>query len=170
MIELRYPTPEDAEPLAAAVRESLVELEPWMEWASDAYDADLARAWIAAQAANRDAGSAFEFLITDSRGVILGACGINRITSPPLRIANLGYWVRTSATANGIGPEATRQVARWAFSNTKLIRLEIVVAVGNDRSRRVAEKVGAVYEGTLRARLWTRGPQDALMYSLIRPQ
>jgi RimJ/RimL family protein N-acetyltransferase len=169
MIDLRYPTLEDAEPLTVAVRESLAELEPWMEWASDAYDAELARTWIAAQTANRETGSAFEFLITDSSGAILGSCGINRISPPPLRHANLGYWVRSSAAGNGIGPEAARRVAEWTFTNTNVVRVEIVVAVGNDRSRRVAEKVGATYEGILRARLWTRGPQDALMYSLIRP-
>lgn len=169
MIELRYPTLDDAEPLTVAVRESLRELEPWMEWASDAYDVELARRWIGDQLTHRESGTAFEFVITSAEGMILGACGINRISPPPLRLANLGYWVRTSASGKGIAPEAARRVAEWAFSNTDLVRLEIVTAVGNERSRRVAEKAGGQFEGVLRARLWTRGPQDARMYSLIRP-
>jgi len=169
MIELRYPVPDDAEPLAAAVRESLEDLEPWMEWASDAYDVAVARRWIGDQARNREARGAFEFLITGSDGAVLGCCGINRISPSPIRLANLGYWVRSSASGRGIAPEATRRVAAWGFGNTDLVRVEVVVAVGNHRSRRVAEKAGARFEGTLRARLWTRGPQDALMYSLVRP-
>lgn len=140
-----------------------------MEWATDAYDLDLARRWIEGQVQHRADGTAFEFLITDSSDEILGSCGINRISPPPLRLANLGYWVRSSASGKGIGPEAVRQVAQWAFGNTDLVRVEVVVAVGNNRSRRVAEKAGAQFEGVLRARLWTRGPQDALMHSLIRP-
>jgi RimJ/RimL family protein N-acetyltransferase len=170
MIELRYPTLEDAEPLTIAVRESLPELKPWMDWAEETYDVELARAWIGAQAQSREAGRAFEFLVTGPDGTILGACGINRISPPPLRLANVGYWIRSSVSGRGIACDAVRRLAHWALSSTRLNRLEIVVAVGNYRSRRVAEKVGAQFEGILRARLWTRGPQDAFMYSLIRSQ
>ena len=170
MLDLRYPTLEDAELLATAVRESLAELEPWMEWATSAYDVELARRWIRDQTGHRDAGTAFEFLIVDTAGEILGACGINRISPPPLRIANVGYWVRTAASGRGIAPEAAGRLVEWAFNNTNLVRLEIVTAVGNERSRRVAEKVGGYFEGVLRARLWTRGPQDARMYSVVRPE
>ena len=47
---------------------------------------------------------------------------------------------------------------------------EIVIAVGNRRSQRVAEKVGALREGVLRSRLvLPSGPSDAVMYSLVRP-
>ncbi|HYE66449.1 MAG TPA: GNAT family protein, partial [Pyrinomonadaceae bacterium] len=49
-----------------------------------------------------------------------------------------------------------------------LQRIEIVVAVDNWASQRVAEKVGATREGILRKRLLIHGrPQDALMYSLV---
>jgi RimJ/RimL family protein N-acetyltransferase len=50
------------------------------------------------------------------------------------------------------------------------MRLEIVCAVGNVRSQRVAEKVGALKEGVLRNRLLLpSGPSDAVMFSLVRP-
>jgi RimJ/RimL family protein N-acetyltransferase len=49
------------------------------------------------------------------------------------------------------------------------VRLEIVVAVGNTRSARAAEKAGAEFEGVLRARIQLHGfTHDARMYSLIR--
>ena len=100
---------------------------------------------------------------------MLGGCGINQI-NPMQRLANLGYWVRTSATGRGVAPAAVREVAAYAFRETDLIRLEIVVAVGNTRSQRVAEKVGATREGVLRSRvLLPSGPSDAVMYSLVRP-
>jgi RimJ/RimL family protein N-acetyltransferase len=85
------------------------------------------------------------------------------------RFANLGYWVRTSATRQGVATEAVRQVAEFAFGNTDLVRLEIVCAVGNDASQRVAERAGAAREGALRHRLLLHGqPVDAVMYSLVR--
>jgi RimJ/RimL family protein N-acetyltransferase len=62
-------------------------------------------------------------------------------------------------------------VAEHAFQETDLMRLEIVCAVGNVRSQRVAEKVGALREGVLRNRLLLpSGPSDAVMFSLVRPQ
>jgi len=87
------------------------------------------------------------------------------------RFANLGYWVRTSAMGCGVAPAAVRLVAEYAFRETDLIRLEIVGAVGNLRSQRVAEKIGAVREGVLRSRLLLpTGPSDAVMYNLLRPK
>ena len=69
----------------------------------------------------------------------------------------------------GVATEAVRQVADFAFGNTDLVRLEIVCAVGNDASQRVAERAGAVREGVLRHRLLLHGqPVDAVMYSVVR--
>ena len=54
-----------------------------------------------------------------------------------------------------------------AFEVTDLVRLEIVVAVGNVASHRVAEHAGAVREGTLRRRLILHGRlSDATMFAL----
>lgn len=56
-----------------------------------------------------------------------------------------------------------------AMENTNLIRLEILIAVGNTASQRVAEKVGAVREGILRKRLVLHDEaHDAVMFSLVR--
>jgi RimJ/RimL family protein N-acetyltransferase len=85
------------------------------------------------------------------------------------RCANLGYWVRSSATGQGVAPVAVRLLANWAFRETEILRLEILAAVGNRRSQRVALKAGAVREGVLRDRLFLRDePQDAIVFSIVR--
>jgi ribosomal-protein-serine acetyltransferase len=77
--------------------------------------------------------------------------------------------VRTSATGHGVAAEAVRQVAAFAFGTTDLVRLEIVCAVGNEASQRVAERAGAMREGVPRHRLLLHGQSvDAVMYSLVR--
>ena len=69
----------------------------------------------------------------------------------------------------GVAPRAVCQLADFAFRETALIRLEIVIAVGNERSERVAAKVGARREGLLRSRLILHDEvYDAAMYSLVR--
>lgn len=169
MIRLREPATEDAEALLAAVRESLPELSPWMPWATPAYDRDGARAWIEDAKMHRIAGTAHEFFIVGGADRIVGTCGVNRV-DPANRRANLGYWVRSSEAGRGVAPEATRRLVEWVFSHTDLHRLEIVAALGNTRSQRVAEKAGAEREGILRTRLWLHGqPHDAVAYSIIRP-
>ena len=84
-------------------------------------------------------------------------------------MGNLGYWVRTSAAGRGAATRATRLAARFGFEQLGLHRIEIVAAIDNIGSQRVAEKAGAVREGVLRKRLLIRGKsQDAVLYSLIR--
>src|SRR4030043_248483 len=84
------------------------------------------------------------------------------------RQANLGYWVRTSQTGQGVAASATLLLAKWGFETLKLTRIEILVATGNARSLRVAEKVGAKREGILRNRLIRRDKvHDGVMHSLI---
>jgi RimJ/RimL family protein N-acetyltransferase len=62
------------------------------------------------------------------------------------------------------------QLISWTFANTNLNRVEIVVAVDNVRSQRVAEKVGAHRDAVLEKRVMVRGlPSEAVLYSVVRP-
>jgi RimJ/RimL family protein N-acetyltransferase len=83
-------------------------------------------------------------------------------------MANLGYWVRTSATGHGVATTATRLAARFGFEELGMQRIEIVAALDNIPSQRVAEKSGAKREGVLRRRLLIRGESlDAVLFSLV---
>jgi ribosomal-protein-serine acetyltransferase len=159
---------EDAADLVEAVLESLEDFRPSMGWAHSDYGHDEAHVWIAAQIAAAASGDAHEFVITDERGHYLGGCGVNQIQQD-LRVGNLGYWVRTSAAGRGVAVRAVHLLADWAFTKTNLERVEILCAVGNLRSQRVADKAGAEHEGTLRARLRVRDEQhDAVVYAIVR--
>jgi len=167
-ISLRIPVPGDAGELAAAVDESRGDLAPWMEWCTPTYAAVEAGQWIDGARSGHEDKCSFEFLIVDEGDRIVGCCGVNLVNNFH-RYANLGYWVRTSATGRGVAVAAVIQVADWAFRHSELERLEIVVAVGNRRSCRVATKAGAHHEGILRRRLRVREDfHDAVMYSIVR--
>jgi RimJ/RimL family protein N-acetyltransferase len=78
------------------------------------------------------------------------------------------YWTRTSFTCKGVATSAACLVARIAFEDLNLIRLSIPMQVDNLASRRVAEKLGAVFEGVLRSQhLTPSGPVDRAMYGLL---
>lgn len=159
---------DDAPAIWEAVRESMRELRPWMPWCHPGYAIDETRSWLAAQVQAFQHRSAFEFAITTDEGAYLGGCGLNQL-DPLNQRANLGYWVRSSAARRGVATAATLLTRDWGFANTDLVRIEILMAVGNVASRRVAEKSGAVYEGTLRTRLTVHGTRhDAAMYAFVR--
>ncbi len=165
---IRLYQPADAEDLQAAVVESAAEVGRWLGWCHPGYSLQDARSWIEAQRELNRKGLAYTFAIRSVAGEYLGGCGVNQINAAN-RFANLGYWVRTSAMGRGVAPAAVRLVADYVFRETNLARLEIVCAVGNVRSQRVAEKAGAVREGVLRSRLLIpSGASDAVMHSLIR--
>jgi RimJ/RimL family protein N-acetyltransferase len=167
-IVLRPFTLADVPAIYAAVEESRGELAPWMPWCTPSYGEAGVTAFVENTALDRQVGRAYEFGIFDEDGRFVGICGINCLNLEN-RLANLGYWVRTSRTRRGFATSAVREVARWSFENTALNRLEIVVAVENLASRRVAERSGALLEGTLRKRLVLDGrAHDAAVYSFVR--
>jgi ribosomal-protein-serine acetyltransferase len=160
--------PEDAPALWEAVRESVGEVSRWLPWCHAQYSLSDANEWIRARGPLAAEGREYTFAIVGGNGRFLGGCGLNQINRIH-RCGNLGYWVRTSATRRGVATEAVRQVARFAFRSTDLVRLEILCALGNEASQRVAEHAGAMREGVLRHRLVIHGrPVDAVLYSLVR--
>lgn len=158
---------DDAAQLYEAVHESLPELKPWMSWAHDGYALHDSREFIQITRARWDERTLFAFAMIDAiDGSVLGGCSLSHM-HPVYHLCNLGYWVRTSRRGQGIAGRATMLASRYAFEQVGLIRVEIVVAVENKASMRVAEKVGAHYEGVLRNRMVVgRDIYDAHMYSL----
>jgi RimJ/RimL family protein N-acetyltransferase len=147
MVTLRPYRMSDIDHMYEAVRESIPELSAWMPWCHADYSVEESRSWVGERAEKWEQGTEYSFAVTDySAGIYLGGCGLNDIHRG-IGIANLGYWVRTSQTKKGVGTAATLLLAKFAFSELKLNRLELVVAVSNTASSRVAEKAGATKEG-----------------------
>ncbi len=154
--------------LHKAVHESLPQLKPWMAWANEKYTTETALNFITLTRAYWSSGTLYAFAITDTKtDRIIGGCSLSHI-HPVYHFCNLGYWVRTSRHREGIAGRAALIAARFAFEKIKLIRAEVVIAVGNEPSKRVAEKIGAHYEGILLNRMVV-GTQvcDAHMFSLL---
>ena len=95
----------------------------------------------------------------------LGAIGLS--PQGPHRV-EIGFWIVPAARGRGIATEATRLLGRWVLRDLGFDRLELLHLVGNEGSRRVAEKVGFRHEGTLRDYAVVRGEaRDVVMYSLL---
>jgi RimJ/RimL family protein N-acetyltransferase len=156
---------QDIRRLYEAARESITEVYPWMHWCHPDYSLEESSSFVKSQGERWEERREYNLLIFEvGTGAFVGGVGVNQINRPKL-FGNLGYWVRTGSVGRGAATSATMLAARFAFEELGLERIEIVVAVGNTASQRVAEKSGATREGVLRRRL---NPHDAVMYSLLR--
>lgn len=148
-VTLRTPTRDDAATVAEAVRSSVDTLWPWMPWASDRYAESDAVQWIG----NLLDETAVPLLILDEERKMVGATGYNKVDGLNKR-ANLGYWLRSDAGGRGYATAAASLTIAYALGDAGLHRVEIQMSVENEPSKRVAERVGATYEGVMRQRLW----------------
>jgi RimJ/RimL family protein N-acetyltransferase len=169
--ELRPYDEQSAEPLLEAAVESKAHVAPWMAWLKADYSLDDARVWVREPISSWDDDRGYEFRIYDREdGVLAGCAGLNAINHKD-RVANLGYWVRTSKLRLGAARQATELLTTFGFEVLELNRLEIVVAVGNIPSQRVAESVSAKFEGVQADRLVVGAAiHDARMYAVLRRQ
>ncbi|HEY3060769.1 MAG TPA: GNAT family protein [Chloroflexota bacterium] len=154
-----------------AARESLREIAPSMRTWRGGASYEVAAHHVAESIAAWRTGSWYDFAIWRiGSETFLGRVGLDRISASGT--ANIGYWVRTSQTAQGIATAAVRLVARFGFEELGLQRLELLIAVDNLASRRVAEKIGGTFEGVLPAGRHGDGEleHDSYCFSLTRCQ
>lgn len=160
----------DEQALFSAVRESIQEVSPWLGWCHEDYSIEETREFLRSREDKSQGDEWYSFGVFDRKdgARFLGGVGLNFINRVH-QFGNLGYWVRTSAAGKGVASKAARLVARFGFEELGLSRIEILAAVPNIASQRVAEKIGAVREGVLRKRLLIGGEsQDAVMFSLVQ--
>jgi len=161
----------DGPAFVAAALESISTVGAWMSWCQSDFTLQDARAWFVTCERNLDSGAAFDIgAFSEDGNELLGGIAINQINRHH-NFGNIGYWVRQTRQRQGIATRAVRAIAEYGFSQLKLTRLEIVAPETNVPSRRVAEKVGAVFECIARNRVLFHGtPQPAAIYSLVPEQ
>jgi ribosomal-protein-serine acetyltransferase len=148
----------DADALVEAVWASLLELSRWLPWPHPRYGRSDALRFIRDSAAAWEDGRAHDLAIrSHADGVThLGNISVWS-TSRREQSGEVGYWVRSDRTRQGIATEAAARVLQVAFDELRLHRVVLRVAVGNRASDRVAEKLGFVHEGLLRKEVLVAG-------------
>ncbi|MFN3766889.1 MAG: GNAT family N-acetyltransferase [Ectopseudomonas guguanensis] len=156
---------EDAPHLHEAVQTSLGSVGRWLPWCHAGYSLDDARQWIARCEAAQEQGSAYDLgVFLHDSGDFCGSVAINQI-DPAVGCGNIGYWIRQDQQGQGLASEAARAIIIFGLRDLGLKRMEIVVAVGNQPSQRLAERLGATFEGVSRDRLQLGDrPADAWVY------
>ena len=168
IVHLRRYQPGDEHALFEALNASRADVSRWMPDFAAPLSLDHLRAWVR-DLASIEAKSSEEnrAIVRPEDGAFLGSVGLSRI-SPTHRAAGMFYWVHSAHAGKGVATAAIRAMARLAFEELGLARVEMLVAVQNAASMRAAEKAGAVREGVLRSRfLLADGRHDAVVLSIV---
>jgi RimJ/RimL family protein N-acetyltransferase len=102
--------------------------------------------------------------------VILGGASIYDIEAEWGR-ASTGYWLAPRARGRGIATRAVKLLARWAFDELGIERLQLTCGPDNLASQRVAQRAGFTREGVLRSHLPFKGQRrDTVVFGLLRKE
>lgn len=117
-----------------------------------------------------DGNETFAFAITVNN-IVIGSISIFRQGNIHRQTAELGYYIAEEYWGKGIMTEAVRQICRYVFDKTDIIRIYAEPFAYNTASCRVLEKAGFQYEGTLRRNAVKNGKViDMKMYSLLKEE
>jgi RimJ/RimL family protein N-acetyltransferase len=163
--------PRDAPLLKEAVDSSLEHLRPWMPWAAHepqpvAEKVELLRRF----RGNFDLGHDFVYgIFTPDESEVVGGSGLHtRVGDDAFEI---GYWIRSDRTGQGLATETSAALTRVACELCGVDRVEIHVDPANETSCSIPRKLGYVEEATLRRRLVAAVPgtdrRDVVIFTLL---
>jgi [ribosomal protein S5]-alanine N-acetyltransferase len=96
-----------------------------------------------------------------------GEINLSSVQRGPFQSAYVGYWIDQGQAGNSYMPEAVVLLARFAFEQVHLHRIQISIIPRNHRSRRVVEKLKLRDEGVAQRYLEINGVwEDHLRYAL----
>ncbi|MBV9270681.1 MAG: GNAT family N-acetyltransferase [Candidatus Eremiobacteraeota bacterium] len=153
------------------------------EWSIVPPSVEQMREYIETAIAWREAGTAIPFVSVRKRdGVVLGSTrffeieewrwpkGHERHGRSLPDACEIGYtWLRSDALRTGANSEAKLLMLTHAFDQWGALRVCFHTDIRNERSRRAIERLGARFEGVLRAhRIAADGsPRDSCRYSIL---
>ena len=127
------------------------------------------RAFVArcnARMRERELGAGYGFGIF-VRARFVGEINLSSVQRGPFQTAYVGYWIDEAMAGNGYVPESFVVVAKFAFEDLMLHRLQVSIIPRNRPSHRVAEKLELRNEGTALRYLEINGVwEDHVRYAI----
>ena len=115
-----------------------------------------------------DKTKTFAFAI-EANDVVIGSIGVFRCDNIHSRTAEMGYYIGEPYWGNGFGTSAVKQICKYIFENTDIVRIFAEPFAYNIASCRVLEKAGFHLEGLLHNNAVKNGNIiDMKMYALIK--
>jgi predicted acetyltransferase len=101
-----------------------------------------------------------------NKDVVLGGGSLYDVDLEQSRTA-VGYWLAPEARGGGVATHAVRLLARWAFSELGLARLELTCGPDNEASQRGRSPLRVCARGVLRSHFSFKGGRDTVVFSVL---
>ncbi|MFS0869515.1 GNAT family N-acetyltransferase [Paenibacillus xylanilyticus] len=169
-LTIRAPEWGDGAEVNDAIRESVEQLRPWLPFAENVPSLEESEAHVRkARLQFLERTDMVLHLRDRHTNEFVGSSGLHRIDWSA-RCFEIGYWIRTSRTGEGLMTEAVQGIEQFAIQYLDANRLEIRCDSCNIRSAKVAERAGFTLEGILRSVRRDRAGTlvDVMVFSKIR--
>jgi RimJ/RimL family protein N-acetyltransferase len=168
---MRPPQADSGKACNEAIQESFDELHQWMPWAKTRPTIDETEEFARQASADWILRKELVLWIYDKQtGEFLGGTGFHHIDWNIPRF-EIGYWLRSGKTGQGIMTEAIHALTQYAFETLKAKRVEIRCDEDNLKSRKVAKRCGYELEALLKmSELKADGSvRNTCIYSVLQP-
>jgi [ribosomal protein S5]-alanine N-acetyltransferase len=162
--------PADAPEMAALLRANREFLAPWEPVRGDGYFTDDGQRLIIEEMLRQHAlGTTLPHVILVD-GRVVGRIALTNIVRGPFLSGSVGYWVAADANGRGVATAAVGDLARIAFGDLGLHRLEAGTLPHNTASQRVLRRNGFQRYGLAPRYLKIAGEwRDHVLFQLLAP-
>ncbi len=152
---LRSPQIGDGIIINEAILESFDQLNPFMSWAKEKPTIDDSEEFVRQAAANwilkkNDEPYLPLFMFDRNTARFIGATGFDYLNWV-VPYVEIGYWIRSSCSGQGLVTEAVNAITRYAFKQLGVKRTEITCDIDNIRSKKIPERLGYNLTSTMKS-------------------
>jgi ribosomal-protein-serine acetyltransferase len=168
-VVLRQVSENDTEELTDLIERNRLHLREWLPWLDNSTGIHDTARFIGRSMEQAEDDNGYTFGIV-CRGSLAGVIGQHYLDTLNRR-TEIGYWLDASYQGGGIVTRCTARLTDYSFSDQDCNRVILHCAVGNTRSRAVAERLGFTQEGVLREAEWLYDHYvDLVVYSMLKSQ
>jgi len=144
-VTLRLITQGAASEVYRLIRDNLSYLEPWVGWATEAFDEAANRRFIQDNIDAYHEGTAYAMGVYDD-GALQGVVDIRNLDTPKAT-PEVGYWLAEKAQGKGLATRSVQALIDFSRAHHDINTIVLHTLPGNEASGRVAERLGFMYEG-----------------------
>jgi ribosomal-protein-serine acetyltransferase len=168
-VVLREISEDDARELTDLIDRNRSYLREWLPWLDSSTGLHDTARFIGRSIEQAEDDNGYTFGIV-CNGVLAGVMGQHYLDTLNRR-TEIGYWVDASHQGRGIVTRSTARLTDYSFTNQDCNRVILHCAVGNAKSRAIAERLGFTQEGILREAEWLYEHYvDLVVYSMLKSQ
>ena len=166
-VELRQLTQYDSQELSTLIDNNRAYLREWLPWLDSSNHINDTARFIGRSVEQAEDENGLTLGIVCG-GILAGVIGQHYIDSLNRR-TEIGYWIDAAHQGRGIVTRATARLVDYAFKEQDCNRVILQCAVGNLKSRAVAERLGFTQEGISREAEWLYDHYvDLVVYSMLK--